>query len=145
MNIHRHRLQPDYEDAFYESFPLIFADVLAQAGEAVSPLTDWGIECGTGWRELLTILFARLEELASKAPVDERPRYRITQIKNKIGRLTVYMRSWTPEMRLAIEAATERALTICESCGADGEMNAARWRRVQCEDPGCPGGMASRQ
>lgn len=116
MNIKR-RLVPAWEDDFYRRFPLLFADALTHS-LARSPLTEWGIECGIGWRRLLEEVCGKLERLIAEAPAELRAGYRVTQVKQKFGSLRIYMRRYTEEMFQVIGSAEEASLDLCEGCGA---------------------------
>jgi len=133
------RLVPAYEDDFYAKFPLLFADVLVGT-KSVSPFTDWGIECGIGWRSLLDDLLNTLEAQIGDEPERDRPTCRITQIKQKFGTLRVYMSRATEEMHESIARAEVASAKICESCGWPGSLDRKkRYLRVECNDPECPG------
>lgn len=137
MNI-RHRLVPGYGDDFYARFPLIFSDVLGEKRESVSPFTDWGIECGVGWRGLLEDLFSTLEKAVKAKPKRECGDYRVTQCKQKFGSLRVYMSKLDPYMSAAIDDAVSRSLETCESCGSAGSPTRdSPWIRVSCARPKC--------
>ena len=63
------------------------------------PLARWGIEIQAGWRPIMERLLVRLEAEIEAQPADQRDQFRILQIKEKFGRLTVHM-AWTPWDRL---------------------------------------------
>ena len=119
MNI-KTRLVPAYDDAFYAKFPHLFADVLAGT-KSVSPFTDWGIECGIGWRPLLEKLCKKLEAMVVAMPKEQRKDVVVTQIKQKFGSLCCYMsRAATEEMHAAISGASDDSVFVCEMCGKGG-------------------------
>jgi hypothetical protein len=83
----------------------------------------WGIECAAGWRPILVRLLDRLEAAIAAQPAETRDDFRIAQIKEKFGRLTVYLASaGTPAMTAAIGEAGEASLVTCEACGAPGRL-----------------------
>ncbi len=87
------------------------------------PLARWGIECQAGWRSIVEHFLDRLEAEIGTQPLDDRDAYRIVQIKEKLGRLTVYLASEpTDAMWDAIEAASEQSTRVCEVCGEPGEL-----------------------
>ncbi|HVV49229.1 MAG TPA: hypothetical protein VHO06_06205 [Polyangia bacterium] len=87
------------------------------------PLARWGIECQAGWRSVVERLLDQLEAEIEAQPLDRRDAYRIVQIKEKLGRLTVYLASKpTDAMWDAIEAASEQSTRVCEVCGEPGEL-----------------------
>ncbi len=116
MNIKRQRLYPEWKDAFYKRFPYLFADVLTGA-EAVSPITEWGIECRPGWKKIVERLCVELEALIHAIPEAERKDYRMTQCKQKFGTLRLYMSKYTEAMTKKIDAAELESTSVCEACG----------------------------
>jgi hypothetical protein len=140
MNI-KERLVPAYEDMFYERFPLLFADVLAGT-KSVSPLTDWGIECGAGWRRIIETLCEDLEAIIRAMPLSERTAYRAMQVKQK-WQLRFYMTRETPEMSERIGRAVDESADVCELCGAPVSEK-RRWPRP-AKSGACRGCGVSKQ
>jgi len=127
VNIKR-RLVPAWEDEFYRRFPLLFADVL-EGSTSVSPLTDWGIECGIGWRGLLEKVCGELERMIAAIPARNRDDYRATQVKQKFGTLRLYMGRYTDEMVDAIRVAEMESMDTCETCGGKANACSCRGRK----------------
>jgi hypothetical protein len=76
-------------------------------------LARWGLECRTGWRAILIRLLDKLEAAIREQPADLRDDFRIVQLKEKFGRLTVYQhRPGTPAMRAAIDEAGEASVSV---------------------------------
>jgi hypothetical protein len=69
---------------------------------------------GAGWVPVLDKLFEKLVALGWDR--------QIAQIKEKCGNLRVYLNSYTPEMRAAIEEAEAEASETCEVCGIKGSF-----------------------
>jgi hypothetical protein len=86
------------------------------------PLARWGIDVMAGWRPILEWLLGRLEAEIAAQPMDDRDRFRILQIKEKFGWLTVYLADSTPDMDTAIQEAADESTRTCEVCGAPGEL-----------------------
>jgi hypothetical protein len=77
------------------------------------PLARWGLEIHAGWRTLVERMLARLEAAIAAQPVGDRDGFRIVQLKEKFGRLTVYLdREATPVMRAAISDAGEESAAV---------------------------------
>jgi hypothetical protein len=126
----RQRVVPEWTDAFYKRFPYLFADVLTgteSGAESVSPLTDWGVECGIGWYKLVERLCVDLEAMIVALPKNERVTYRASQVKQKFGTLRFYMEKETETMTKRIGAAENESMNVCELCG-----------RPDHEDRPCP-------
>ena len=121
MNIRRKRIVPAYDDAFYRRFPNLFAGVLA-GDKSVSPITDWGVECGIGWRaRVVEPLCEKLEAMIAELPEKMRGGYRATQVKEKFAVLRFYMTRATAEMLSAISDAEDVSQGVCELCGKDSD------------------------
>jgi hypothetical protein len=104
----------------------------------------WGIECHAGWRGIVERLLGQLEVAIAAQPADRRDQYRIIQIKEKFGRLIVYLASeGTPAMKAAIEAAADESVRTCELCGEPGVLTERRcWWGARCKqhEDWTPGG-----
>lgn len=98
------------------------------------PLARWGIDCMAGWRQILISLLDQLEAAIAAQRADQRDAFRIVQIKEKWGRMTVYLAGeGTQEMYDAIRDAGEASVKTCEVCAAPGvltERNA--WWSARC-------------
>ena len=95
-----------------------------------------GFECFKGWRPILGRLLERLESAIGQQPVEVQADYRIIQVKQKFGRLRVYLSTMaTPEMRAAIDEAEAESIATCEVCSAPGQMvDRNGWTSVKCAD-----------
>jgi hypothetical protein len=72
-----------------------------------------GFECFKGWRPILGRLLERLEAAIARQPVEAQGDFRIVQIKQKFGRLRVYLsKTAKHEMRAAIDAAETAQVSI---------------------------------
>ena len=50
-----------------------------------------GLDIHAGWRALVERMLARLEAAIAAQPIADRDGFRIVQLKEKFGRLTVYL------------------------------------------------------
>lgn len=100
------------------------------------PLATVGFECFKGWRPILGRLLERLEGAIAQQPAEAQGDFRIVQIKQKFGRLQIYLsKTATPEMRAAIDEAEEESRTTCEVCSAPGQLvDRNGWTSVKCAD-----------
>ncbi len=86
-------------------------------------------ECGEGWSSLIDPIIERIEETGG----------RVSQIKEKYGRLRIY---WDPgegeiddSIERAVDEAEEKSATLCELCGAPARLMYARyWYQTLCPD-----------
>ena len=127
-------LPPELRDGQYRSwevematrFPLTLSEMRWPSVPLhmveTQPLARWGLDINVGWRSIMERLLVRLEAVIAAQPVDERDRFRILQVKEKFGRLTVYTADSTPEMDAAIQEASEESIRTCEVCGAPGVL-----------------------
>ena len=140
-------LPPWLEDGQYRSWEIEFASRFPLALSEMrwpseplktfetKPLARWGIEIHAGWRPIMERLLERLEEEIEAQPLHDRDRFRILQIKEKFGRLTVYLADSTPDMDAAIQEASEKSIRTCEVCGAPGDLKERNfWWSPRCKE-----------
>lgn len=91
-------------------------------------------ECLGGWNPILGRLLHRLEAEAAKLPLGDRDGFRILQIKQKMGRLTVHLSpEGTAAMEAAVAEAGEASIVTCEVCSAPGQLSDRNgWSAVRC-------------
>lgn len=107
-------MSPDKDKALREKYPLVFQTPLAN---------DEPIRCGDGWYGLLDTLCAQLQRLIEAEPVEEQPRYRAFQVKEKFGQLRFYLwNALTPEMQREIDGAEFASSFVCDVCGKVGQL-----------------------
>lgn len=110
-------LSPDYDLGFYERRPLLYRDFLSE--DFRTPLGQFGVECGPGWRGILERLSDALEAELAAGRADAC----CAQVKQKFGTLRVYMLgACTPSMRQAITEAEEACSRACERCGRPASL-----------------------
>ncbi|WP_294542010.1 hypothetical protein [uncultured Rhodoblastus sp.] len=80
-----------------------------------------------GWRQLIDDVFTAAEQILSDNPG---ALFRITQVKEKLGALTIYFRheglpaADVDRLRGIKFIARERSLHVCEICGAPANLGA---------------------
>lgn len=105
-----------------ENFPNLYRGITKPLTES---LMGFGFECGDGWFELIKELSEKLEPMGVEA----------IQVKEKWGGLRFYLAGGAPhEAWDLIEEAEERAETICEACGAPGEVRDRPWVVTLCDE-----------
>lgn len=98
------------------------------------PFELFGIECGSGWKELYTPIFEYIEKYNASKKEDEEE-MRILQVKEKFGSLRVYVNFYTEELRKLIEEAEEKSYTTCEFCGTTENIgHTVGWITTCCRD-----------
>lgn len=113
-----------------------------------------GIECGDGWFDLVSTACSILQFGADNNPValypekvwDEasrswetrdvlkHPQVTMLQIKEKFGRLTIYMKNASEYQYAQISALSSHSSRVCETCGKPGTMQNNGWMYVACEE-----------
>ena len=83
------------------------------------------IEIGDGWHGILKDVCLKLD----KDPTS--PRF--LQIKEKFGRLTIYLDKYSKESDLALKQAYSESERTCEDCGSPSEIrNIGYWIKSLC-------------
>ena len=97
------------------------------------PLARWGIDIMIGWR-VVTDQHPTVGSGDRRATSGRRDQFRILQIKEKFGHMTIYLASEpTPEMRKAIGDAWQKSSMTCEVCGERGILAERRcYWSVRC-------------
>lgn len=75
---------------------------------------DDGFACNAGWYPILDRLFADLSNMRKEDVVT---RLRVVEVKEKFGRLRVYVVGANLRSEARIEEAVEEAAATCEDCG----------------------------
>jgi hypothetical protein len=105
-----------------EEFPHIFTEWPVPVSFNVSP----------GWHDLVYDLCTKLEEHA-KHLHGHGCAVIVEQVKQKLGGLRFYMRYAADEMLVCIVEAEAKSFTICEACGAPGELRVVgRYHTTLC-------------
>jgi len=124
-------LSPELETKLIEKYPLFFADKDEPLNVS---LMSWGCAHGDGWYNLLDEILAELYPLLQEAEQRGEEVPRGAQIKEKFGTLRVYMSKYTDAIHDILLEAEKKSATVCESCGAAGELRAdRRWIRTLCD------------
>lgn len=82
-----------------------------------TPYRMFGIECGKGWKNLYQPILDRVEEINESSDDS----IEVTQVKEKFGRLEIYLNKYTDELLDMINEASEASGHICEECGEPAE------------------------
>lgn len=103
----------DWRERIHERFPTILK-------------TPWGIECGSGWADLIIATCEMLSE-TPEPPV-------LTDVKEKFGRLRIYSRSVQDIDDDITDAAEVLSGHLCEQCGAPGKRRPGGWVSTLCDE-----------
>lgn len=96
--------------------------------------TSIGIGCFKGWQEILTRMFERLEATIAQQPAAAGRGFKIREIRQKFGTLTVYLSNATPEVQTVVDKAQAASMVTCEVCGSPGRLAERHgWISVKCD------------
>jgi hypothetical protein len=84
----------------------------------------FGVECGPGWRSIIEPLMERCQKEGVS----------IFQIKEKFGGLRFYVGPASDDLHKAIHESEDKSFTICEQCGAPGQLRSDGWIRTLCDE-----------
>lgn len=97
------------------------------------PYPMFGIECGTGWYDILEKLCAKITKELNGLSTEERGQCYVLQVKEKFGTLRFYMAGETDAMSTAIREAEQETAKTCELCGKPGKIRNDGWVTVRCD------------
>ena len=92
-----------------------------------------GFECGPGWHQTIRELLAFIEVHLPEAD------FKIVQIKEKFGYLTIYTQYYDEQIDKLVRRACHNASEICEFCGATEGVERkswANWVKTLCQECG---------
>ena len=95
--------------------------------------TPFCFECSDGWFNLLHKLCADIDNECERLGLSQDEWTQATQIKEKLGGLRFYVTSCGNSIHDLIEAAEEKSLETCESCGLSGRKRRGGWIRTLCD------------
>ncbi|KAK0460471.1 uncharacterized protein EV420DRAFT_212004 [Desarmillaria tabescens] len=99
-------------------YPSLFTD---------SEMQRWALTCGRGWEGLVRQVCEELKRRGSGVV--------FTQIKEKFGKLRIYVDSGDEEMRRYLWEMEEKSGKVCETCGAEGRLaDSSGWYFATCEE-----------
>ncbi|TYC55203.1 hypothetical protein ETQ85_14370 [Zoogloea oleivorans] len=104
-------MRKELDDLLCARYPAIFRD---RHGSRQETGIGWGFECGDGWFAIIDELCAFIARRAEETGID----FRVSQVKEKTGSLRFRCLGHHDELVYdRIEAARERSMAICETCG----------------------------
>jgi hypothetical protein len=92
----------------------------------------WGIECGSGWYDILDELCGKIQAHCEENGYDD---VMFTQIKEKYSTLRVYVNFGSDVIYAYIDEAEEKSSHVCEVCGSKrGKIyDDHGWLSVRCK------------
>jgi hypothetical protein len=103
-------------------YPQLFKDM---DGDPYRTCMGRGIETADGW-------FSLIDELSeSITRIDPSAKY--SQIKEKFGRLCIYIDDTSDEAWALVSKACQDSEFVCEECGKPGTMSKGPWLSVRCK------------
>jgi hypothetical protein len=127
-------MRQELQDKLLARFPKMFRHLVEGQTEAISPLSQRGIECGDGWYELVFELTKKLEKLIENIPVEECPA--CSQCKEKFASMRYYV-DWAPdsdtyekigkEFNEYVHKYEAKSAVTCEDCGAPAKQSCPRY------------------
>lgn len=117
-------MKKELGDELYEAFPKLFRPLDSKSRE---PFERYGFEINDGW-------FTIVKDMAERLAVFDG--VYVTQIKEKLGLLRIYLSHTTDETLAIVNEAVDRSVSTCEVCGNPGKLESPRgW--VKCVCSGC--------
>ena len=92
----------------------------------------WGVECGDGWNDLLTVLCEQITQYENEKE-SEYFKVRFDQIKEKYGGLRVYFSGGDEYIEGLVAMAEALSYKTCEVCGGRGKVNDKGWIATLCD------------
>lgn len=120
-------MSPDKEKKLVEAFPSLFRDINKSPQESCMV---FGCECGDGWFNLIWETCERLEQAKQTERVD----VYFCQVKEKWGRLTIYLNNYQDKYEKIIDDAEKHSAYVCEECGDTkfAKLRYDGWARCLC-------------
>jgi hypothetical protein len=110
-------MQKELDDKLVKTFPNLYAD-------RNKPMTEtsmcWGFQCRDGWYNIIWVASEKLEALILKLPENERHYCKASTVKEKFGKLIIYLDHSTEEMDRIISNVEIESERVCETCGKPG-------------------------
>lgn len=123
------------EKEIIEKYPLFFRDSNKSMQETC---LYFGLECDSGWYDLLNDAFAKIEveieKIIKEEPnIPEEALPKATQVKEKFGTLRLYVNTFNDAIAAIIREAEAKSAITCELCGQPGELcTTGGWLKTMC-------------
>ena len=115
------------QDELYVKYPHLFA---RRELDMSQTCMCWGIAVADAWLPLIDKMSDEISKIDSQIQYE--------QIKEKFGALRVYTyginADTSDEVRAIINKYESLSLTVCEVCGAPGQLRTGGWLKVLCDE-----------
>lgn len=115
-------MKKEYDESLCKDFPNLYVR------RTLSPQQSCmgrGFSCDNGWYNLIRELSEKLEGIILNLP--EQDRFCAEQVKQKFGRLEVYLNKSVPDhVDQLIDEARSKSYNTCEKCGDVGSLRTGR-------------------
>lgn len=119
-------MNKELSDKLREDFPELCVDY---GGDPRETCMAWGFDIDGGWEPILRWLLMGLDTLRR----EKAPELRLTQVKEKFGRLRVYIGQAPDEAHTLCAVASAMSGYVCEMCGDAGHVRDGSWIRTLCD------------
>lgn len=119
------------QEKIFNRFPALFLERKSYGILPISPVASRGLEILDGW---FGLLWDTLEEI-ERFNISSGNKYKISQVKQKFGVLTIYVDDGYEDLRDIFSSATKRSSITCETCGGSGKIENIRGYLTVICDP----------
>jgi hypothetical protein len=139
-------MKSELEQKLAEQYPKIF---VRNDGNRLEPYAMFGIECESGWYDLLNHLCSQIQhhtdwsnqqraERLKDNPhnldiPDEVAQVTVSQVKEKFGTLRFYYDGGDERIDGMVRMAESMSSVICETCGDRAQLRGRGWWYTACE------------
>jgi len=90
-----------------------------------------GLCIDDGWEPLVREVSVKVEAIIAAMPEEDRSKYRMFQVKQKLGTLRLYMnKESTKEIDDLLADAEQRSFSTCETCGGSGTRRNTKYNYI---------------
>ena len=123
-------MREELEQKLMDDFPFMEVKSFVDGERLGCPII---CECQDGWFKLIYSMCKEIDELY-KAKGKDVNELNIEQIKEKFGRLRIYMGNYIEGVNEIIERYERLSENTCERCGKLGEIRGKSWVQTLCNE-----------
>jgi predicted nucleic acid-binding Zn ribbon protein len=131
-------MSPEKETTLVKTFPHLFRD---RNAPMIQTAMCWGIDTNDGWFSIIYEACSKIEPIVKKM-IDDALKSKdheeldfipaFSQIKEKYGRLCLYLTTGTDEIYDIVDEAEKKSAKTCEQCGNKGKLRGTGWVFTMC-------------